>query len=191
MPLTYFEALKAYNLGMSSWCVPRKGTPEYERVMGIRKRTTPEETEKRNVERRKKTEEQLKGLDTRAKIETKRETKKIEDEEAKELEKIREKQKLPVGPQQPTLEQINKWGKTTNRYGSPPFELPAPFGRTERYFFRATPNTDSPTYKVAWLYHADGKDGAYEVAHRVSAAELLRMVKKEDWWKDWWKNYRR
>ena len=35
--LTFIEALKKYNAGMPSWCVPRKGTVGYEAVMRIRK----------------------------------------------------------------------------------------------------------------------------------------------------------
>jgi hypothetical protein len=32
----WIDALRTYNAGMPSWCVPRKGTPGYERVMRIR-----------------------------------------------------------------------------------------------------------------------------------------------------------
>lgn len=33
----WIEALRRYNLGGTSWCIPRKGTEEYEKVMKIRK----------------------------------------------------------------------------------------------------------------------------------------------------------
>lgn len=33
----WIDALRRYNLGGSSWCIPRRGTPEYDKVMMIRK----------------------------------------------------------------------------------------------------------------------------------------------------------
>jgi hypothetical protein len=77
MPLTWIEGLKAYNMGMSSWCVPRKGTPAYDEITKLRQRTTPAEVEKRNVERRAKAMEQFKAIDTRAKIEERRKLVKV------------------------------------------------------------------------------------------------------------------
>ena len=35
--LTWFEALKRYNAGSPSWCLPRKNTVGYDAVMRIRK----------------------------------------------------------------------------------------------------------------------------------------------------------
>ena len=35
--MPYFEAVKRWNLGGTSWCLPRKGTPGYETVMAIRR----------------------------------------------------------------------------------------------------------------------------------------------------------
>ena len=69
--MKWIDALKVYNAG-KMWCVPRKGTPEYDEVRKIMNRTKPEEVEKRNVERREKAAEQLKALDTRKKIEERR-----------------------------------------------------------------------------------------------------------------------
>lgn len=37
MELGWLEALKRYNVGMQSWCIPRKGTSGYDAVMRIRK----------------------------------------------------------------------------------------------------------------------------------------------------------
>jgi hypothetical protein len=37
MEVPYFEALKRWNAGSPSWCIPRKGTPGYNAVMRIRK----------------------------------------------------------------------------------------------------------------------------------------------------------
>ena len=73
--MKWIDALKVYNAG-KIWCVPRKGTPEYDEVKKIMNRTKPEEVEKRNVERREKATEQLKALDTRKKIEERREKEK-------------------------------------------------------------------------------------------------------------------
>lgn len=42
----WIDALRRYNLGGTSWCVPRKGTPAYDTVMRIRageKMKTPKE----------------------------------------------------------------------------------------------------------------------------------------------------
>ena len=35
--MSYMNALKLWNLGMPSWCVPRKGTVGHESIMRIRK----------------------------------------------------------------------------------------------------------------------------------------------------------
>ena len=37
MSLSYFEALKRYNAGMGSWCIPRKGSVGYETIVKLRK----------------------------------------------------------------------------------------------------------------------------------------------------------
>lgn len=36
MPLNWFEALKLYNVGMSSWSVPKKDTPEFKAITNLR-----------------------------------------------------------------------------------------------------------------------------------------------------------
>ena len=82
--MKWVEALKIYNAG-KSWCVPRKGTPEHAEVMKIVNRTKPAEVEKRNVERREKSMEQLKALDTRKKIEERREKDKAKDSSFKDI----------------------------------------------------------------------------------------------------------
>ena len=82
--MKWIEALKVYNAG-KSWCVPRKGTPEYDEVKKIMNRTKPAEVEKRNVERREKSLEQLKALDTRKKIEERREKEKPKSSGFKEI----------------------------------------------------------------------------------------------------------
>ena len=35
MPNAWIEALKEYNKGSNSWCVVKKGTPEYDKVKKI------------------------------------------------------------------------------------------------------------------------------------------------------------
>jgi hypothetical protein len=85
--MKWIDALKQYNAG-KSWCVPRKGTPEHAEVMKIVNRTKPAEVEKRNVERREKSLEQLKSLDTRKKIEEERKNRPSEYKlKKKQLEK--------------------------------------------------------------------------------------------------------
>ena len=37
MMIPYFDALRRYNAGMPSWCIPRKDTPGYDMVMKIRR----------------------------------------------------------------------------------------------------------------------------------------------------------
>ena len=35
--MTFIEALRLYNVGMPSWCIPRKNTVGYDAIMRIRK----------------------------------------------------------------------------------------------------------------------------------------------------------
>ena len=37
MQVGWIDALRTWNAGMPSWCIPRKGTPGYDVVMRIRK----------------------------------------------------------------------------------------------------------------------------------------------------------
>lgn len=46
----WIDALRRWNAGMPSWCIPRKGTPGYESVMRIRK-GVPTETPKQIMDR--------------------------------------------------------------------------------------------------------------------------------------------
>lgn len=46
--MPYFDAVKRWNLGGTSWCLPRKGTPGYETVMAIR-RGEPAKTREETV----------------------------------------------------------------------------------------------------------------------------------------------
>lgn len=77
MPLSWVQALKAYNQEKGGcWCIPKKGSPEYQEVKRIQQRTSPEQTAQRNVERSAKALEQLRSLDTTAKITQRREAEK-------------------------------------------------------------------------------------------------------------------
>lgn len=60
--MKWVEALKVFNQGKSSWCVARKGTPEYDEVKKIMNSTKPEAVAKRNEERGEKVKEQLKEI---------------------------------------------------------------------------------------------------------------------------------
>jgi len=37
MPLSWIEALRVYNAGMPSWCIPRKGTAPYDTISKLRR----------------------------------------------------------------------------------------------------------------------------------------------------------
>ena len=50
MQVGWIDALRRYNAGMPSWCIPRKGTPGYESIMKIRK-GEPIETPKQIMDR--------------------------------------------------------------------------------------------------------------------------------------------
>lgn len=50
MPMTWIEALRVYNAGMPSWCVPKKGTPAYDTITKIRK-GEPTETPKEIIDK--------------------------------------------------------------------------------------------------------------------------------------------
>ena len=45
MPNPYMDALKKFNEGKSGWCVPRKGTADYQKVMGLMTKPAPKEKE--------------------------------------------------------------------------------------------------------------------------------------------------
>jgi hypothetical protein len=40
MPNPYMDALKKFNEGKSGWCVPRKGTADYQKVMSLMRSAT-------------------------------------------------------------------------------------------------------------------------------------------------------
>lgn len=51
----WIDALRTYNAGMPSWCIPRKGTPGYERVMRIRQGEKPKSFKELTDELERKT----------------------------------------------------------------------------------------------------------------------------------------
>ena len=46
MPNPYMDALKKFNEGKTGWCVPRKGTADYKKVMGLMSKPVSKATEK-------------------------------------------------------------------------------------------------------------------------------------------------
>ena len=46
MPNPYMDALKKFNEGKTGWCVPRKGTADYVKVMGLMSKPVSKATEK-------------------------------------------------------------------------------------------------------------------------------------------------
>ena len=40
--MSWIDAMRVYNAGMPSWCIPRKGTSAYDTVMKIRRGETTE-----------------------------------------------------------------------------------------------------------------------------------------------------
>jgi hypothetical protein len=51
----WIDALRTYNAGMPSWCIPRKGTPGYDRVMRIRQGEKPKSFKELTDELERKT----------------------------------------------------------------------------------------------------------------------------------------
>jgi len=51
----WIDALRQYNAGMPSWCIPRKGTPGYDRVMRIRQGEKPKSFKELTEELERKT----------------------------------------------------------------------------------------------------------------------------------------
>ena len=45
MPNPYMDALKKFNDGKPGWCVPRKGTADYDKVMKLMTKPAPKEKE--------------------------------------------------------------------------------------------------------------------------------------------------
>ena len=67
MPLSWVEALRVYNRGMPSWCIPRKDTPAYDVITKLRKgekTETPKEImdrlERKTIGRGKKPKKSMK-----------------------------------------------------------------------------------------------------------------------------------
>lgn len=174
MPLTWITALKVFNEGKSAWCVPKKGGTEYDEVVRIRNRTSPDATEARNVERRAKAMEQLKALDTRKDIDRKRAER-----------KAKEARDLPKGI---TPKQVNTWGSRTDAGGDPPYVQDAGRGATRRVYLRIEPSGDN--WRVSFygsstsLTRKEPSDSAV-----YSPKEVGTMLSKQAWWKTWMKRY--
>ena len=69
MPVVgWIDALRQYNAGMPSWCIPRKGTPGYDLVMRIRQGEKPKTFKELTAELERKTGGKPKGEKTSMKI---------------------------------------------------------------------------------------------------------------------------
>jgi hypothetical protein len=169
MPLPWIVALKVFNEGKSAWCVPKKGGAEYNEVVRIRNRTSPEATEARNVERRAKAMEQLKSLDTRKDIDRKR-------AERTAVEGV----SLPEGM---TARQVNTWGSRTDAGGDPPFVR----ANGDRVFVKLVRRADLGKWELHYLRTAKSEDPIG--VDKFTPKEVKQVLSKQAWWKTWMKRY--
>lgn len=169
MPLPWMIALKEFNSGKGEWCVPKKGSDAYAQVKRIQNRTTPEETEKRNVERRAKAAEQLKAVDTRAKISARR----TKEAEAKALA-------LPAGA--PSLSKLNAWGRTQTNYGGRPYSMKS----GASVFVKFVERPDLGRFEMVMSPYPDFPGGSTETA-KLTPAEMateINKIKRMASWRD-------
>ena len=89
--MKWIDALKVWNKGKGgSWCIPKKGSADYDAVRAIMERAKPEAVAARNTERSAKALEQLRAVEAEAKARNK-ERKKVEPKaKSKAAPKIRE-----------------------------------------------------------------------------------------------------
>lgn len=101
--MKWIEALKVYNQGKGSWCIARKGTPEYDEVKRIMNSSKPEAVAKRNEERGEKVKEQLKEVAS-ASSKRREEAKKKYAEKLAEMEHHKAKAPEPKPVEKPKRE---------------------------------------------------------------------------------------
>ena len=53
--ISWIDALRQYNAGMPSWCIPRKGTPAYDMITRIRQGEKPKSFKELTAELERKT----------------------------------------------------------------------------------------------------------------------------------------
>lgn len=105
MSNSWMQALKKFNEGKKTWCIPKKGSPQYYEVMAMGKDMTEKQYKKEADEKKKiKEEKEKKREETRKK---KQEDKKIASKQApkpppKGLTE-KQKQNLPKGLQEGIL----------------------------------------------------------------------------------------
>ena len=68
MALTWIQALKKWNSTNTCWCVPRKGTEQYNEVMAMMKEDTPKKKvkipeEEKKTKRKKQSNENVKTIE--------------------------------------------------------------------------------------------------------------------------------
>lgn len=166
MPTPYIEALKDFNAGKPSWCIPRRGTSDYLFIRKMMDRTTPAAVAERNKEREAKATEQLKALDTRPKIENRRRG----DQFAK---KMRELLEFPRGF--PSIKQINFWGRKTDDFGRPPYN---------GYFVTVRPMTTDPAIFVQYEKKVDQLDGPFKGMTKAEFIKFINGAKKMESWEN-------
>ena len=95
MALTWIQALKKWNSTNTCWCVPRKGTEQYNEVMALMKEDTskkkvkkPEEEKK--IKKKKQSNENVKNIEKKVvKEDIKEKRKETKDSSNNYLERIR------------------------------------------------------------------------------------------------------
>ena len=105
--MKWIEALKVYNQGKGSWCIARKGTPEYDEVKRIMGHSKPEAVAKRNEERGEKVKEQLKEVADAS-------SKRREEAKKKYAEKLAEMEHHKAKAPEPAPVEKNERRKSAN-----------------------------------------------------------------------------
>jgi hypothetical protein len=105
--MKWIEALKVFNQGKGTWCIARKGTPEYDEVKRIMNSSKPEAVAKRNEERGEKVKEQLKEVASAS-------SKRREEAKKKYAEKLAEMEHHKAKAPEPAPVEKNERRKSAN-----------------------------------------------------------------------------
>ena len=184
--MKWIEALKVYNQGKGSWCIARKGTPEYDEVKRIMGHSKPEAVAKRNEERGEKVKEQLKEVAS-ASSKRREEAKKKYAEKLAEMEhhkKKAEQEKKVEDKQQKeeaTINRLTDFGQST-RHTSPD-------GQELGYFFIEKdydPYTGKPKgFTIRYSIYMRGTSVGQDWDKYKTLKQVETYVKKIDGWKLW------
>jgi hypothetical protein len=186
--MKWLEALKVFNQGKGTWCIARKGTPEYDEVKRIMNSSKPEAVAQRNEERKVKATEQLKEVASasekrREEAKKKYAEKLAEMEHSKKKEEEGKKQEDKQQKEEATINRLTDFGQST-RHTSPD-------GQEIGYFFIEkdyNASTGKPKgFVIRHSYYMRGMVGnqwdKYKTLKQVEA-----YVKKLDGWKQWSRN---